>query len=437
MGLSTRLLHALRLGRPDRIVREARRLGEKAARRLRKDDRRVVRMAPEGGGAPRGRVLLSYIVDPFLLPPGAEPSHAHTHHWECREMARAWREAGYAVDAIHWTNTGFEPDGPYDVLIDPRLNLERLGPRLDALRDGGCLKVLHAETAHHTFHNPAQDARRAALRERRGVELPPERRLEENRALEHADAITLVGNHFTASTYASDGPLSAIGKPIFRVPLSNAFEYPYPEERDLATARRRFVWFGSGGLVHKGLDLVLEAFAGLPDLHLTVCGPVDREPDFEREYWRELYRTPNIRTEGWVDAAPGGRFQRIARESVATVYPSCSEGGGGSVITCMHAGLIPVVTSEASVDVAPERGVLVGDVTVEGIRRAVTGLAERPAGELEAMARAAWSHVRKHHTRETFARDYRWVVGELEGLLDERRPTGPTRPTRPSREVAS
>jgi glycosyltransferase involved in cell wall biosynthesis len=420
MGLSTRLLHAVRLGRPDRIVREAWHLGEKAARRLRKDDRRVVRMAPvgrDGGGEPpRGRVLLSYIVDPFLLPPGAEPSHAHTHDWECREMARAWREAGYAVDAIHWTNTGFEPDGPYDVLIDPRLNLERLGPRMGP----ECLKVLHAETAHHGFHNPAQEARRAALRERREVELPPERMLEVNRALEHADAITLVGNRFTAGTYAPDGSARP-GKPIFRVPLSNAFQYPFPEDRDLESARRRFVWFGSGGLVHKGLDLVLEAFAGLPDLHLTVCGPVDREPEFEREYWRELYRTPNIRTEGWIDAAPGGRFQRIARESIATVYPSCSEGGGGSVITCMHAGLIPVVTAEASVDVAPERGVPIPEATVDGVRRAVTGLAESPAAELEAMARAAWSHVREHHTRESFARDYRRVVGELEALLVERR----------------
>ena len=427
MGLSTRLLHAVRLGRPDRVVREAWRLGEKAARRLRKHDRRVVRMAPEGGGTPRGRVLLSYIVDPFLLPPEAEPSHAHTHDWECREMARAWLEAGYAVDAIHWTNTGFEPDGPYDVLIDPRLNLERLGPRLGP----ECLKVLHAETAHWTFHNPAQEARRAAVRERRGVELPPERMLEENRALEHADAVTRVGNAFTAGTYERAG---GRGKPIFRVPLSNAFRYPFPEDRDLSTARRRFVWFGSGGLVHKGLDLVLEAFARLPDLHLTVCGPVDREPDFEREYWRELYRTPNIRTEGWVDAAPGGRFQEIARESIAAVYPSCSEGGGGSVITCLHAGLIPVVTAEASVDVAPERGVLVPDATVDAVRRAVTGLAERPAAELDAMARAAWSHVREHHTRESFARDYRRVVGELEALLDARRPA---RPGRPTREAAS
>ncbi len=408
MGLPTRLRRALRLARPSHFGREVRRVAKKLARRALGTDERVVRLPPLGGGAPRGRVLLSYIVDPLL--PGAEVSYAHTHFWECHEMALAWREAGYEVVGIHWTNARFEPapGEEYDVLIDPRLNLERLGERLGPR----CLKVLHAETAHFTFHNPAQEARYAALAARRGRELPAERRLEENRALEHADAITLVGNDFTAGTYA----VHAASAPIFRVPLSNPFEYPYPEARDLAEARRRFVWFGSGGLVHKGLDLVLEAFAGLPGLHLTVCGPIDREPDFERAYWRELYETPNIRTEGWVDVRPGGRFERIARRAIATVYPSCSEGGGGSVITCMHAGLVPVVTREASVDLDPAYGVLLPEATVESVRRAVVELSERPPDELDRMARAAWRFAREHHTRERFAREYRRVVGELEAL---------------------
>lgn len=423
MGLRSRLRHALRIARPSYFASEVRRVARKVERRARKLDERVVSLRPEGAPA-HGRVLLSYIVDPFLLPPGAEPSHDHTHHWECREMARAWLEAGYAVDAIHWTNTRFEPVAGtvYDVLIDPRLNLERLGPRLGP----GCLKILHAETAHHSFHNPAQERRRRALCERRGFELPPNKMLEENRALEHADAITLVGNEFTAGTYASGG------KPIFRVPLSNPFLYPFPEERDLARARRRFLWFGSGGLVHKGLDLVLEAFAGLPDHHLTVCGPIDREPVFERAYWRELHQTPNIRTEGWVDVGPGPggeRFTEIARSTLGVVYPSSSEGGGGSVITCMHAGLVPLVTREASVDLrsgdGPEHGVRLDDVSVEGIRRAVRELSERPADELEAMARAAWRHAREHHTRERFAREYRRVVGELEALAGRRAETAP------------
>lgn len=416
------LRRAARLLRPATLAGELRRVGKKLRRRARRIEERVVRLAPEGEA--RGRVLLSYIVDPFCLPPGAEPSHDHTHDWECREMARAWLEAGFAVDAVHWTNTRFEPaahaagqlEPAYDVLIDPRLNLERLGPRLGPR----CLKVLHAETAHHSFHNAAQARRREALRERRGIALPPNKTLEENRAVEHADVITLLGNELTAGTYAFGG------KPMFRIPLSNPYLYPFPDARDLESARRRFLWFGSGGLVHKGLDLVLEAFAGMPGYHLTVCGPIAREPAFERAYWRELYETANVHTPGWIDVA-GEEFREIARSSLGVVYPSCSEGGGGSVITCMHAGLIPVVSREASVDVMPERGVVLDDVSVEGIRDAVRSLSRRPAAELEEMARAAWRFAREHHTRERFAREYRRVVAEelVPRVEARRRASGP------------
>ena len=140
----------------------------------------------------------------------------------------------------------------------------------------------------------------------------PRKMLEPNRAIESADCATLLGNEFTMGTYAF------AGKPLYTIPISQPFPYDWPADRDLERARRRFIWFGSGGLVHKGLDLTLEAFAGLPDHHLTVFGPVDRERDFERSYARELYRTPNIHTIGWVDIA-GRRFRDVTASSIGLV----------------------------------------------------------------------------------------------------------------------
>ena len=37
-----------------------------------------------------------------------------------------------------------------------------------------------------------------------------------------------------------------------------------------------------------------------------MTGPIDREPEFERAFARELYRTPNIHTHGWIDV-----FRRV------------------------------------------------------------------------------------------------------------------------------
>lgn len=400
MRLSPPTRRRLRLLRPRAVRGEVERVGRKLVRRARRVEERVVTLEPEGTS--RGRVLFSYILDPFCLPPGREVSHDHTHDWESLEMARAFVERGYTVDAIHWTNLSFEPQHEYAVFVDPRLNMERLAPRLGA----GCVKILHAETGHWTFHNEAQRRRLAGLAARRGLVLPPYKLIEENRAAEHADALTILGNEFTAGTYAF------AGKPMVRVPISSPYLYPFPEGKDFEACRRRFLWFGSGGLVHKGLDLVLEAFAGLPGHHLTVCGPIARERDFELAFWRELYETPNIDTVGWVDVA-GPAFRALAASTLGLVYPSCSEGGGGSAINCMHAGLVPVLSYEASVDVAPEYGRILEESSVAGVRRAVKELSARPAGELEAMARASWRHAREHHTREGFAAGYRRALDRI------------------------
>jgi glycosyltransferase involved in cell wall biosynthesis len=388
------------------LVPRARRALARLVRRTRGVERRAVHLAPDG--EPVGRALLSYIVDPFLAPLDAPLTSAHTHYWESREIGRILVALGFAVDVIHWTHTGFVPAAPYDLLIDVRINLERLAPRVGP----DCLKVMHVETAHPSFYNPAQRARVAALAARRGVVLPPYKEIAENRAIESADCATILGNERTQATYRF------AGKPLYPVPISQPVLYPFPAGKELAAARREFLWFGSGGLVHKGLDLVLDAFAGLPDLGLAVVGPVDRERPFEHAFERELYRLPNVRTHGWMDIeAPA--FLELARRTLALVYPSCSEGQSGGTVTCMHAGLVPVVTPEVGVDVAPEWGVILAEPTVEAIRRAVVELSQRPPGELEAMARAAWGFARAHHTRERFSTVYR---AQMLAILERFRP---------------
>lgn len=379
------------------IVGRGRRFLERGVRRLRGVERRVVSLRP--AGEPVGAALLSYILDPFLLPAGRPVPRSHTHFWESLTIGRVLEELGFAVDVIHWKNQTFTPLRDYQLLVDVRLNLARLAP----LAGPSCLAVLHAETAHPSFNNAAHLRRLEELRARRGVTLRPRTLIEDAGAVEHADCATVLGNDFTLDTYRF------AGKPLYRVPIAQPLLFPFPGDKDFAACSKRFVWFGSQGLVHKGLDLVLDSFAARPDLHLTVCGPIEREQDFVRAFRRELYRTPNIETVGWVDLA-SERFRRLMCSTLAMVYPSCAEGGGGSVITCMHAGLIPVVSREASVDVAPDCGVLLADSSVLELTAAVVELSRRPPVELAAMARAAWRQARAFHTAERFEAGYRQAM---------------------------
>jgi glycosyltransferase involved in cell wall biosynthesis len=214
-------------------------------------------------------------------------------------------------------------------------------------------------------------------------------------------------------------------KPIFHIPVPTCKTYPWPEDKDYDACRKNFLWFGSHGLVHKGLDLVLDAFADMPEYHLTVCGPLQskdalagsipssvvEEQGFVKAYHKELYETPNIHTAGWV-SIQSQEFAEITDNCMGIIYPSCAEGGGASVITCLQAGLIPVVSYESSVDVG-DFGVILKDSSIDEIRRSIKEVSSLPAEELKQRSRKAWDFARANHTIEKYAEEHEKAIKKI------------------------
>jgi hypothetical protein len=120
---------------------------------------------------------------------------------------------------------------------------------------------------------------------------------------------------------------------------------------------------------------------------------------------------PNVRVLDWADTRSSS-FRALLASHAAIVYPSCSEGGGGSVITCMHGGLVPIVTREASVDVG-DFGFELRSVEISELVAALRHFAALPPSEVSARSRAAWAFARRMHTRENFERTYRRLVLEV------------------------
>ncbi|MBV9385102.1 MAG: glycosyltransferase [Chroococcidiopsidaceae cyanobacterium CP_BM_ER_R8_30] len=361
---------------------------------------RVVSLKPEKPA--QGNVLLSYRIEPFFFRSGKPLPNDHTWYWECWQIAQTFLDLGYCVDVIQFHNHKFVPKKDYAFFIDIRHRLEQLSPILNK----DCIKILHSDTAHILFHNYAEQKRLLALQQRKGITLKPQRFEMPNSAIEYADCMTLLGNEFTINTF------KYAKKPIYRVPISSPKVYPWPGEKDFESCRKSFLWFGSGGLVHKGLDLVLDAFAEMPEYYLTICGPVSKEKDFEKAFYKELYETPNIYTFGWINVG-SSKFTEITNSCVGMIYPSCSEGGGGCVITCMHAGLIPIVSYESSVDVHDDFGVILKESSIKEIKSSIQKIANLSTSDLKSMARKAWEFARANHTREKFAESYRDTVGEI------------------------
>ncbi len=361
---------------------------------------RVVHLRPKG--APRGTVLISYMPLPWL-DERQIVLDGHTNRWECMQIARTFLEKGYAIDIIDFENTSFVPKKKYAYYFDVGKNMERLAPLLG----DRCIKIFHGTTGYWRFFVDASEKRLSAIERRRGVQLLPGRPAPSGDSIRHADVAIMLGNDCTIETYPQDlrGKMS-------RIPLSTTHIFPPPAQKDFEKARYNFIWFGGAGLAHKGVDLILEAFSAMPEYSLTLIGKIAPDDPFTHVYKREMYDLPNIKTLGWLD--PGSaEFKKICENTLGVVYPSCSEGCAGSVVLCMHAGLIPIVSRESGVE-TNDFGITLKENTVETIQDAVRTLANEDKNTLNTRAVETWHYARANHTREKFAQVFREFVTMLE-----------------------
>ncbi len=345
-------------------------------------------------GQKKGSVLLSYLTEPFTHTPKEGFSNLHTSDFECFEIATLFTARGYDVDVIHFSDTSFVPRKPYSVCVDIHQNLARISSMLPK----DCKKVLHIVGSFWKFQNNAELQRLENLEKRRGVRLQPKRTSPPSNSIEYADFIEGFGNERVRDTYKDSN------KPIFHIPISAVQTFDFPKNKNWETAKKHFLWFGGGGAVHKGLDMVLEAFSRTPELHLHICGPLLAEKDFIEVYKKELFETPNIKMYGRIDPTTT-EFKKIADMCASTIHPSSSEGTSGAVIQAMHTGLVPIITPETGID--PDAGgIILENPTPELVKKTITEFSLTPTQEVESLARKAWSFVAQNHTRENFSKKY-------------------------------
>lgn len=272
-------------------------------------------------------------------------------------------------------------------------------------------RIMYLPGANPNYSNAAEAARAKQLCERTGVLLKPRREAYSPWMFGaiNADAIFVLGNEWTVSTYSSE-----INKNIFKIPvpfIGNFSDHEY-DSRDWKSVGNRFVWFAGSGALHKGLDLVLDAIAlSKNSFHLDVCGPISNEKDFIDLYSHMLFRQNNIKFHGFVDVASEA-MHRVMEQSAFVVFPSCSEGGGSSVLTCMAAGLIPIVTRESSIYVG-DFGITIENVTPEGVLSALMLAAELPIEEKIRRSQEARSYVFNQHSIEIFKTVFSRAISEV------------------------
>ena len=360
------------------------------------------------GKIKKGTVLLSFITGPFTLAPGEYFTDPHPNYWAVTEIVRIFLERGYDVDAIEWNNFKFIPKKKYIVCIDMQYNLERLSKYLPA----NCIKIMHLVASYPEYQNKVENERIKALEKRRGVIIQPRRTdpLTSNPGI--ADFIGGYGNKTVHGTFAS------FGKKIEKIPVPAMDTYDFPENKNFEISKGNFLWFGGGGAILKGLDLVVEAFATLPHLNLIIIGPASYEKEFEEIYKKELnlpnikrYSRPKITKSGKI-MVDGKDISEIFNQCGAIVYMSASEGGGGATVHAMQAGLFPIVTPNTGIyEEAPS--IIVNNPTVENIKNAVLEFSKLPAEKIKEMSKDVWIFARENYTREIFTKKYENFIDNI------------------------
>ena len=298
-------------------------------------------------------VLLSYTVTPFLT-----DKNGHTNSQESKIIAEIFDELGFNVDVIHYTNQKKIAYKKYDIIFGFGEPFE------NSFGETSLKRIYYATGAHVCHQNNAETRRIEEVNAKYDANILPKRLVPWNWSMSTSmsDAIIVIGNKWTKSTYTK-----YTNSPIFSVnatALTN--ENTSLINRDIEKTKTCFLWFGSHGLVHKGLDLCLEYFTNNSNLSLHICGPM--EDDF-KEVFEKMLQKDNIFYHGFVNVK-SKKFIDIVSQCSFSILPSCSEGQATALLTTMGAGIIPIATKYCGVDIE-SLGYLISGLNVSAIDRVV------------------------------------------------------------------
>lgn len=357
------------------------------------------------GNAQRALVIFSIEALPYFLKGKLDQFPNMTHHsryWESAEIARLLTAWGYRVDYFHSKGHPNIEWNKYDLVIDCLNNLK------DAPAVRGQIKVYYSCGIHWITWNLAELNRTRMFHERTGIVVPTNRQLAPSASDEHADFMTYYGTDLQIQSFHP--------KPEkVQLNISSVF-VPVPKKKNIAKARNKFLWLGGGGMLHKGMDLILEAFAKMPQAHLCIAGDLEGELEFWGWAKTVLASHENIHYLGFMDVT-SRPFEEIANECIGVIYASGAEGGPGSVAQALHFGLIPIVTPSSLVRAEVLGYLINGSTDTEIIQSAIERVKlviNLPEHELRQKSDAARAFALRYHTRPAYTESFEILLEKID-----------------------
>lgn len=323
----------------------------------------------------------------------------HTSLYEAFEVAKIFDAKGYIVDFTTDNNTGINLK-PYDVIYGGRKVMAEVWRQNIQAKT-----IFFSPGAHPFFCFEATVQKNLRVREREGRWLTTSSRYLNESLLGYyvdnfADHIIVYGNQYVLNQYLKRDTRKE------RYALLPAFYFdcqkPDIAHKDWSKVRHSICWFGSLGLIHKGLDICIDFALAHPEITLHICGASVREKEFWNYYGPKIKDKTNIINHGFINIE-SEEFVSIMSECAFVVHPSISEGGAASVLNVVaNAGLIPICSKSCGLDLPKDGSVVVGEVTYEAFESAILDAMKWSEEELKTKATSACQYVREHYTLDNY-----------------------------------
>ncbi len=356
------------------------------------------------------KALISYIVHPFF-----SKSFDHTNYYEAHAWAQILNELGFQVDIIDYNNSSTSSLNlyKYDLICG-------FGDVFQKYFETNNLKgkTIYYGTGMHVCHqNKISLERVKSVYQKKGVWLGKSARFVE-KTWSHqttlVDGIIALGNNICANSYKKyyNGIVYSVPAPFYKTQ-----DIKMIMSNRSTKSKNHFLWFGGSGMVHKGLDLLLEYFSKNREFFLHICGPVNKEELFVETYKNELFKCSNIKLHGFVNIK-NEIFAKILESCSFVIFPSCSEGGAAGLLTVIgNGGLIPIITKETTVETGNE--IWIDDLSYNGIDKAIQKTINLSNNDIIELQKKNYDYVNLNHSQKKYYNKLKYAIKKIIGKNNE------------------
>lgn len=352
------------------------------------------------------KVLISYITAPFEMDFNINRIK-HPSNLEVAIIIKTFIDLGYCVDVIHCRNTTKLDElrhRKYDIIFG-------LGePFYVACKNNpNAVKIVYLTESAPGFSRQMETERIKYYYDRHKKRVPLKRTgaYFKDEHIKQADFGILIGNEFIAKNYKKFYP----SLKIVTVPTTGIYNDFFVFDEFGKIDSNVFVWFGSHGIVHKGLDVLVDAFKAIPEATLLICG-MDKA---EEKYLGNYKKYKNIINKGFINVQ-SEEFIQIAKSACYVILTSCSEGMATSVITCMRHGLIPIVTKQCGITVEGI-GYYCEDYHVEYLNTLIKNLINEPQERLHKSRQRCYEQANEEYTLSKFEENFKACIKKIYTML--------------------